>query len=602
MNFFNTLNDFCLDFKDFSANYKFIRKSKEPQLGEIQLMRHKPTGKIIQVKEQSVDNEADLNELLSSLEEFLPYNSCANFLNFLGFSIRQILLTSKPLKASNSIKWSVYMIYEYIDHDLEKEILLKAKTGDLFSEIFIWQILNSLINCLEALQKTGRRYGDLRLCNVYYSKTENFIKLLYTNYAKTSFDLIRANKLQFFRCFLAPEQLELIGEKRPNEKNLDLIKCEIFSIAIMILSLACYQNKERLYNMNEPTLLYNAINNKMFWVKTNYSDSLSSLLERMMSVNENLRPSLLDIKSSIHKYTHKINEIVKQPSESTIPKHHTTFNSFDSNMIISNNINNIEKNFIFDSVSLQKILNDSKSTKRTDKTTFSNGSKEILMLESKENSMMQMQKSIEIKDSKDLDNNGLQIKEKDLYTGSIIINDSEKKIPFFEKIKKLELSTSSISNPSVSLGHRRNVSEIPKKQKTIQPINRLSEGLNAINILETSLQELDQIASLIKKLEKKILYEKHNPTILKPTMKKIHYPNGCLYIGETKNGIREGKGLYYFSQREVYGGDWKNDKFEGKGVYIYENGDVYEGTMKGGQKEGLYCIILLKFSYFLIKR
>ena len=76
----NNLNNFCLEYRDFSANYKLIRKSKEPQLGEIQLMKHKPTTKTVQVKEQSVDNEEDLNELLASLEAFLPYNSCEHFL------------------------------------------------------------------------------------------------------------------------------------------------------------------------------------------------------------------------------------------------------------------------------------------------------------------------------------------------------------------------------------------------------------------------------------------------------------------------------------------------------------------------------------------
>ena len=87
-------------------------------------MKQKPTGKIVQVKEQFVDNEQDLNELLASLEEFLPYNSCHNFLTFLGFSIRQILLPFKLIKTSNSsVKWSIYMIYEYLDDDLEKELL-----------------------------------------------------------------------------------------------------------------------------------------------------------------------------------------------------------------------------------------------------------------------------------------------------------------------------------------------------------------------------------------------------------------------------------------------------------------------------------------------
>ena len=560
MNSIQNLNNYCLDYKDFSANYKLIRKAKDPQLGETQLMKHKPTGKIVQVKEQSVDNEQDLNELLASLEEFLPYNSCQNFLSFLGFSIRQILLPFKLIKTSNSsVKWSIYMIYEYLDDDLEKELLSRLKTGSFFTESMLLKILDGLINCLEFLQRKKKRYGDIRPCNIYYSKNEDFIKLLYTNYAKTAFDLIQAKKIPYYKCFLAPEQLEIVGDTRPNEKDFDLIKCEIFSTAILILTLSCYQNKDKIYDLQEPVLLYSGINKKLVWFKSHYSNVFASLLEQMLSVNENLRPNITELRQCINKNL-KCKLLL---SESTIPKHHTTSNSFDSNMIL--NIN--DKNF--DSLSLQRILNDSKSTKRTDKTTISIGSKEIL-----ENSVQN------VNEKEPIDKDSIGIKEKDLKN----ISESEKKVPLFEKIKKNELKNTEKSGNAKVANHKRNSSEVPMHKKTYQAIRLLNGSL------ENSIEDNDRVYNLIKKLEKKILYEKNNPTILKPLMEKIHYNDGSIYIGIVNNKIREGKGIYYFSHQEVYGGNWKNDKFEGHGIYIYDNGDIYEGNFKKGLKDskGIY--------------
>ena len=46
------------------------------------------------------------------------------------------------------------------------------------------------------------------------------------------------------------------------------------------------------------------------------------------------------------------------------------------------------------------------------------------------------------------------------------------------------------------------------------------------------------------------------------------YDNGK-YIGEWKNGKREGKGIYYWNNGDIYEGDWKNNKGEGKGIINY---------------------------------
>ena len=50
--------------------------------------------------------------------------------------------------------------------------------------------------------------------------------------------------------------------------------------------------------------------------------------------------------------------------------------------------------------------------------------------------------------------------------------------------------------------------------------------------------------------------------------------------------FRNGKGIYYYINEEIYGGDWSTNKQHGRGVYIFKNGDKYEGEVDNGKKHG----------------
>ena len=58
------------------------------------------------------------------------------------------------------------------------------------------------------------------------------------------------------------------------------------------------------------------------------------------------------------------------------------------------------------------------------------------------------------------------------------------------------------------------------------------------------------------------------------------------YQGDLVNGVRQGKGKYYFENGDKYEGDWKNNKMEGSGIYEYNDGDKYDGDWVAGKKQG----------------
>ena len=70
-----------------------------------------------------------------------------------------------------------------------------------------------------------------------------------------------------------------------------------------------------------------------------------------------------------------------------------------------------------------------------------------------------------------------------------------------------------------------------------------------------------------------------------------YYNDGSRYVGEFKNGKRDGKGIYYYHTGNSYEGDWKDDKREGKGVYYYFNGDREMGDYLDNKEIGTHAVL-----------
>ena len=45
------------------------------------------------------------------------------------------------------------------------------------------------------------------------------------------------------------------------------------------------------------------------------------------------------------------------------------------------------------------------------------------------------------------------------------------------------------------------------------------------------------------------------------------------YVGQVINGLKEGKGVYYYNSGDRYERDFKNGMSKGKGIIYYKNGD-----------------------------
>ncbi len=66
----------------------------------------------------------------------------------------------------------------------------------------------------------------------------------------------------------------------------------------------------------------------------------------------------------------------------------------------------------------------------------------------------------------------------------------------------------------------------------------------------------------------------------------IDMGNGIRYIGQFKNGMRNGRGKQVWEDFTLYEGYWADDRANGRGRLIHTNGDVYEGDWKDDKAHG----------------
>ena len=82
--------------------------------------------------------------------------------------------------------------------------------------------------------------------------------------------------------------------------------------------------------------------------------------------------------------------------------------------------------------------------------------------------------------------------------------------------------------------------------------------------------------------ERRIMSTTKTLFVLKPTFSIVndiiekYYDDGSYYLGEFKNGMRNGQGTFIYQDGSRYEGEWKNDMRHGKGKFYFSN-DTKQG-------------------------
>ena len=116
----------------------------------------------------------------------------------------------------------------------------------------------------------------------------------------------------------------------------------------------------------------------------------------------------------------------------------------------------------------------------------------------------------------------------------------------------------------------------------IQSLNQMDNSIIKKNLLQinnfkNSVNKMNSLMDFSDILRNET--SDYNETVI--------YENGDKYVGEIKNGLRNGKGTMYYINKDKYEGEWKNDKMEGTGTYtFYLDGSEYIGELKNDKMEG----------------
>ena len=141
-----------------------------------------------------------------------------------------------------------------------------------------------------------------------------------------------------------------------------------------------------------------------------------------------------------------------------------------------------------------------------------------------------------------------------------------------EKLIEIYFSSDQVILDLVSgkiLQHLKNNSEI---------LSYLKGTKRIINFVESIKTEMPKWKTT-KSSKQLNLFESEND---KNKAKTINYANDDQYLGEIKNGLRNGKGKMTYSNGNIYSGDWIDDVFHGKGTYLKPNGQSMSGDWENG--------------------
>ena len=142
-----------------------------------------------------------------------------------------------------------------------------------------------------------------------------------------------------------------------------------------------------------------------------------------------------------------------------------------------------------------------------------------------------------------------------------------------------------------SLKEKISLSQTQLAELKSQRLSNSDKDRNSINIKEikSNNQSMDKKMDLILNKMDIMLNLINTQSIEAPTsddpVEKV-YENGDKYIGQIKNGKKNGKGFMTYSDKSTYDGEWLNDLKNGHGVQKLANGDKYEGNFKNNLMDG----------------
>ena len=113
-------SSYIIEYKEFTKRFKLIRKYKDNVLGDATLYKDTLQNKTVIIKEKIINNKEDFDKEFKESDLLNKLNDNLNITKFL-------YLTYKLNQNQTKNSWLFYVIREYIEHDLDREIHIKLR-------------------------------------------------------------------------------------------------------------------------------------------------------------------------------------------------------------------------------------------------------------------------------------------------------------------------------------------------------------------------------------------------------------------------------------------------------------------------------------------
>src|SRR5688572_24558084 len=108
------------EFKDYSSRFKFIRKCKDPVLGDSTLLKDTAFNRTVISYEKPLRSHELFNQEVQACELLSKLNALPHLTKFYGYSYK---LTPRAIGKSCIF----YYVREYLEFDLEREVNIHLK-------------------------------------------------------------------------------------------------------------------------------------------------------------------------------------------------------------------------------------------------------------------------------------------------------------------------------------------------------------------------------------------------------------------------------------------------------------------------------------------